>query len=140
MSCRSVNSLKNMQKTVALDYFWRRSLPNFKFNCIVLRTCLRMPMHRNWTGVLSTHFHLEMAEGCNCWVLPLQLSIYSIYWQLQGQNSMVLCNCYFEHTLMQHYWIGCTKVVFFAHSSPTTSSFSDYIVNLRLHQICKMKL
>ena len=54
-----------MQKTVALDYFWRRSLPNFKFNCIVLRTCLRMPMHRNWSRVLSTHFHLEMAEGWN---------------------------------------------------------------------------
>ena len=64
MGCRSVNLLINMQKTVSLNYFWRRNLPNFKFNCIVLRTCLRMPMHRNWTGVLSTHFHFEMAEGC----------------------------------------------------------------------------
>ena len=64
MGCRSVNVLINMQKMVSLNYFWRRNLPNFKFNCIVLRTCPQMPMHRNWTGVLSTHFHFEMAEGC----------------------------------------------------------------------------
>ena len=86
-----------------LAYSWRRNLPNFKFdcfvlrtcprnlpngsrhfswkfpfpeslnqgwymssncNCIVLRACLRMVVHWKCSRYLSTHFYLEMAEGC----------------------------------------------------------------------------
>ena len=55
-----VNVLKNMQ---ILAYFWRRNLPNFKFDCFVLRTCPRNLL--NWSRRSSQKFPFSevLAQG-----------------------------------------------------------------------------
>ena len=104
-----------MQKTVSLNYFWRRSLPNFKFNCIVLRTCLRMPMHRNWTGVLSTHFHFEMAEGCRRRIATLAEKIKLIW-----KNFSFLISGVFRNNIFEWDCDICTEEI---------DAFADYMTS-----------
>ena len=56
-----VNILKNMQ---IFAYFWRRNLPNFKFDCIVLRTCPQNLLNWSRRSCQKFPFSEVLAQGC----------------------------------------------------------------------------